>query len=515
MRPPYVYNQSAFEAFCADLVVAGFSPVLDTRQATWIGPLPETLRSLTDVSEMRVSFPDGWPALAVRGYVPGLVSDHVAPDTGYICLWADDDPAQVAAQTWDAYLQRLRAWAESAARDFRPEDRALDAWLMFPGRAALAAELDISALFDAPRNGETHVVHGRADGVLTLSRRPAENYPLSGPVFFRDAALETPRSFEDFRAALTSRQRRNLENGLGRRRDARENNPSGGYDFAVLAWPKYDQHEALVLSFAGAGGALTALANATSPSDTESRLRRAGPDARGLRDKRVLIAGVGAVGSQVARTLAASGVGRLRLHDNDSMRSTNLVRHILLSHSVGYTKAGFVKLYIEDIAPWCKPTVHGDVPMRPDDILPLLDDVDLVVDCTGVFAATLAIAVACGEARVPLISAALARGGGAFRIQRQTDVDVPLMQRTASEFPPIPPGDEIESFGFLELGCTAPVHNAPPASALRAASETTLACIDLLLGRDGRAADTVTILRSLDEEPFDVVGEYRFPVVAP
>jgi hypothetical protein len=89
------------------------------------------------------------------------------------------------------------------------------------------------------------------------------------------------------------------------------------------------------------------------------------------------------------------------------------------------------------------------------------------------------------------------------------------MQRTASEFPPIPPGDEIESFGFLELGCTAPVHNAPPASALRAASETTLACIDLLLGRDGRAADTVTILRSLDEEPFDVVGEYRFPVVAP
>lgn len=514
MRPPYVFNQSAFESFCADLVVAGFSPVPETQQAAWVGPIPETLRSLTDVSEMRVSFPDGWPALAVRGYVPGLVSDHVVPDTGYICLWADDDPAQVVAQTWDAYLERLSAWAESAALDFRPEDRALDAWLMFSGRAALAVELNIPALFEEPHNGQTHVVCGRADGMLTLSRRPVENYQLSGPAFYRDAALKTPRTLDDFRAALTVRQRRNLENGLARRRDAKENDPSGGYDFAVLVWPKYGQYEALVLTFAGAEGNLTALANATSPSDAVSRLRRAGPDAPGLRGKRVLIAGVGAIGSQVARTLAASGVGRLRLHDDDSMRSTNLVRHILLSHSVGYAKAGFVKLYIEDIAPWCSATVHGSVPMRPDEILPLLDDVDLVVDCTGVFATTLAIAAACGEASVPVISAALARGGDAFRIQRQTKNDVPLMERTASEFPPIPPGSEVESFGFLELGCTAPVHNAPPASVLRVASETTLACIDLLLGRDGRAADSVTILRSLDEPPFDVVGELRFPVVA-
>lgn len=514
MRPPYVYNQPAFEAFCADLIVAGFSPVPETQQATWVGPLPETLRPLTNVTEMRVSFPDGWPALAVRGYVPGLLSDHVAPDTGYICLWADDDPAQVVAQTWAAYLERLRAWADSAAGDFRLEDRALDAWVMFPGRAALVAELDIPALFDAPRNGKTHVVHGRADGVLTLSRRPAENYPLSGPVFFRDAALETPRSLDDFRAALTPRQQRNLDNGLQRRRDVKANHPSGGYDFAVLAWPKYDQYEALVLTFTGTEVTLAASANATSPSDAESRLRRAGPDATRLRDKRVLIAGIGAVGSQVARTLAASGVGRLRLHDSDSMRSTNLVRHVLLSHSVGYPKAGFMKVYIEDVAPWCKSTAHEDVPTRPDDIRPLLNTVDLVVDCTGVFAATLAMAAACAEAGVPLISAALARGGDAFRIQRQADIDVPLMQRTASEFPPIPPGDEAEPFGFLELGCTAPVHNAPPASVLRAASETTLACIDVLLGREGRGADTVTVLRSLGEAPFDVVGEHRFPVSA-
>lgn len=515
MRPPFVYSQPAFEAFCAELVMAGFSPVPGTHQARWVGPLPEALRPLTDLTEMRLSFPDGWPALAVRGHVPGFVSDHVMPDTGYICLWADDDPAQVVAQTWGVYLERLGAWAASAAQDFRPEDRALDAWVMFPGRASLAAELDIPTLFDAPRNGKTHVVHGRADGVLTLSRRPAENYLLSGPVFFRDAALETPRSLDDFRAALTPRQRSNLDNGLQRRRDARENQPSGGYDFAVLAWPKYDQYEALVLTFTGAEGTLAAFANPTSPSDTESRLRRAGPDAPQLRGKRVLIAGVGALGSQVARTLATSGVGRLRLHDNDSMRSTNLVRHILLSHSVGHSKAGFTSLYIEDVAPWCRPTMHEDVPLRPDDIVPLLRDVDLVVDCTGVFAATLAIASACDETNVPLISASLARGGDAFRVQRQTDEDVPLMQRTAPEFPPIPPGDESEAFGFLELGCTALVHNAAPASVLRAASETTLACLDLLLGRAGRTADAVTILRPLDEAPFDVVGEHRFPTAAP
>lgn len=511
MRHPFVYSQAAFEAFCAELVVAGFSPVPETHQARWVGPLPEALRPLTDIQEMRLSFPDGWPALAVRGHVPGLVSDHVMPDTGYICLWADDDPAQVAAQTWDAYLDRLAAWVASAAQDFRTEDRALDAWVMFSGRASLTAELDIPALFDTPRNGKTHVVHGRADGVLTFSRRSVENYPLSGPVFFRDSPLQTPRSLDDFRAALTPRQCRNLDNGLQRRRDARENQPSGGYDFAVLAWPKYEQYEALVLTFTGAEGTLAAFANATSPSDIESRLRRAGPDAPQLRCKRVLIAGVGALGSQVARTLASSGVGRLRLHDGDSMRSTNLVRHILLSHSVGHSKAGFTGFYIEDAAPWCKTTVHGDVPLRPDDVLPLLRDVDLVVDCTGSFAATLAIASACAETNVSLISASLARGGDAFRVQRQADDDVPLMQRTTPDFPPIPPGDEAESFGFLELGCTAPVHNAPPVSVLRAASETTLACLDLLLGRAGRTADAVTILRPLEEAPFDIVGEHRFP----
>ena len=55
------YDDAAFERFCAGLVDAGFSPVPDTEQGSWTGPIRDCLRSLTDATRMQIVFYQGWP----------------------------------------------------------------------------------------------------------------------------------------------------------------------------------------------------------------------------------------------------------------------------------------------------------------------------------------------------------------------------------------------------------------------------------------------------------------------
>ena len=123
------YDDVAFERFCSGLVNEGFSPVRDTAQAKWTGPLRESLQPLTDATRMQLQFYQGWPLRYARVTVPGLKTEHAAQGT--ICLWADDDPAQIAGSDLEAFWQRVDEWAQTVQLGFRPEDRALDAYLLF------------------------------------------------------------------------------------------------------------------------------------------------------------------------------------------------------------------------------------------------------------------------------------------------------------------------------------------------------------------------------------------------
>jgi len=512
LRRPYVHDLAAFEAFCSELVRAGFSPLPDANQAQWTGPLPEVLSDLTDADAMSVTIVDGWPAVAARTAVPGLIADHVMPGTGYICLWADDDPGQLAGQTWEGLRGRLEQWAEGAKTAFGPEGGALDAWAMFEGLSPRRAEIDLPGLVGTnPRNGDVHVLHGKADVLLTLTRGPAADHPLEGVVLYRSVVRQTPRNFDALLSCLTRRQRENLMHGVGRRAAVEEGRASGGYDFAVLVWPKHGQLEALVISFSGDKDSLRAVPHIASPRDVASRLRRAGSDAAILRTRRVLLVGVGAIGGQVALTLASSGTGVLHLSDDDELRSVNLVRHVLPAHMVGYTKTSGLKVLIESASPWCEVTTLGGLSANPEEVAEIVRGFDLVVDCTGMFATTLAIAQACAVEQVPFLTVALFREGRAFRIRRQLTTDTPLVRRAPPEYPVIPAGEESGLTGFLELGCTSPVHNSPPAAVTRAAADTALAAVAILAGRSRDAEDNVTVLVALDAEPFDRPGTYGFP----
>jgi hypothetical protein len=65
-----------------------------------------------------------------------------------------------------------------------------------------------------------------------------------------------------------------------------------------------------------------------------------------LQSKRVVIAGVGMVGSPIAEELAKCGVGHLRLIDHDILEKPNLSRHVLTDEYLGWNKAEGLTVYL-------------------------------------------------------------------------------------------------------------------------------------------------------------------------
>lgn len=511
------YDEAAFERFCSGLVNEGFSPVRDTAQARWTGPLRESLQPLTDATRMQIQFYQGWPLRYAHITVPGLKTEHAAQGT--ICLWADDDPAQIAGRDLQTFWQRVDEWAQTVQLGFRLEDRALDAYVLFDKTTWYQAELPFGDLIRAGSNGYRAplVATTRGDRTFMIERAPTtgpepdEPAPLRGAFYLRRHIDAPPRDLADFRAALTNKQTQDLDQGLAARTDTALPEASGGYDFAVLAWPRHDRdHDAVVVIFKGAGDKLEASAIAAAPNDIAARQRRAGPDAIALTDKRILIAGAGSVGGHVALSLAASGVGLIRLHDRDYLKTANLVRHASDKFGVGYNKAIAMAVAIDEHAPWTTVEPRTDnLPYDPSGLTSTIEGFDLIIDCTGTLPFTAALAEICRRTNAPLITGALFHQGAIARVQRQADGDTPIAARPSDpSYNNLPPEDRREpNAGFLELGCTAPVNNAPPTAVLATAADIALAAVDFLTGRCNRADERILVFQ-LMAAPFDATGAH-------
>ncbi len=125
-----------------------------------------------------------------------------------------------------------------------------------------------------------------------------------------------------------------------------------------------------------------------------------------LLDSRILIVGLGGLGSPVLQYLAASGIGCLLLVDHDVVELSNVQRQICHgSDDVGKTK---VQSAIEEITR-INPTIHieGFEQNSDADFLnEQLPTIDLVVDCSDNFDIRYLINDACIEHKTPWVSGA-------------------------------------------------------------------------------------------------------------
>lgn len=131
---------------------------------------------------------------------------------------------------------------------------------------------------------------------------------------------------------------------------------------------------------------------------------------------RVLIVGLGGLGSPVAMYLAAAGVGHLTLLDFDVVDLTNLQRQIAHSTSrIGMNKTVSVAQVLRDLNPGV--TVEClEALLDADELAAQVTLATVVVDCTDNFQIRFAINAACVAAKVPLVS------GAAIRMEGQVAV---------------------------------------------------------------------------------------------
>jgi adenylyltransferase/sulfurtransferase len=103
-----------------------------------------------------------------------------------------------------------------------------------------------------------------------------------------------------------------------------------------------------------------------------------------LLDGRVLVVGAGGLGSPAIQYLAAAGVGRLGIVDDDVVERSNLQRQVIHADAdVGVPKVDSARAYVERLNPDVTVETHEDR-MEPAGV-DVVDGYDLVVDASDNF----------------------------------------------------------------------------------------------------------------------------------
>ncbi len=124
-----------------------------------------------------------------------------------------------------------------------------------------------------------------------------------------------------------------------------------------------------------------------------------------LKDAKVLVFGVGGVGSHCIEALARSGVGSFVLVDNDVVSVTNINRQSIAYHStVGQYKTKVMKERIADICPEIKVETK-EIFVLPDNIEEVITgDIDYIIDAIDTVTAKLSIVEVARRKGISLIA---------------------------------------------------------------------------------------------------------------
>lgn len=124
-----------------------------------------------------------------------------------------------------------------------------------------------------------------------------------------------------------------------------------------------------------------------------------------LKDKTVLIVGIGGVGGYVVESMARAGIGHLILVDFDTVDISNINRQLVALHSnIGKKKVEAYKERILDINPDCIIDIF-DIFYNEDtkDII-FNNKIDYVIDCCDSLPSKVLLIKECYKRNIPIIS---------------------------------------------------------------------------------------------------------------
>lgn len=133
-------------------------------------------------------------------------------------------------------------------------------------------------------------------------------------------------------------------------------------------------------------------------------------------DAKVLIVGIGGLGCPAAQYLAAMGVGTIGLADGDAVSVSNLHRQILYTpDDTGFQKVNVAKERLEQQNPDVNFITHN-VHVDADNITELINNYDIILDCTDNFETRYLLNDACVINKTPLVYGAIYRYEGQVAI---------------------------------------------------------------------------------------------------
>lgn len=154
-----------------------------------------------------------------------------------------------------------------------------------------------------------------------------------------------------------------------------------------------------------------------------------------LLNSKVFLVGAGGLGSPAAYYLAAVGVGKIGIADNDKVDLSNLQRQILHStRKVGTSKALSAKETLEDLNPDVE-VVPYEERLTSENIIDIIKDYDVIIDGSDNFPTRYLVNDACVLLGKPLSH------GSIFRFEGQATTIIPgkgPCYRCLFEVPPPP-----------------------------------------------------------------------------
>ena len=123
-----------------------------------------------------------------------------------------------------------------------------------------------------------------------------------------------------------------------------------------------------------------------------------------LRESKVVVIGIGGVGSYTVEALARAGVGKLVLVDDDTVCLTNINRQIIATFkTVSKPKVEVMRDRVLEINPNCEVEIHQTF-VTEENIKEIIgEDVDYVVDAIDTVSSKIALVVYCKSKSINII----------------------------------------------------------------------------------------------------------------